>query len=164
MPTPLGNTAPCPTCAFLSLQPDDPAIQRTARVEQLLRRNHPPLEAELADFRLVVEKSPDIIHDLDQKIVQAKELMDLLVRARAQAESHLADAKSLLHPMRSLPNELVAEIFSHCVRTWEIAHWRAQLNSLGPSSAPWTLASVCRRWRHLALASPHLWTYIEVHF
>ncbi|KAF9038997.1 hypothetical protein BDZ89DRAFT_1061140 [Hymenopellis radicata] len=116
MPTPLvGNTAPCPTCAFLSLQPDDPAIKRTARVEQLLRRNHPPLEAELADFRLVVEKSPGIIHDLDQKIVQAKELMDLLVRARAQAESHLADAKSLLHPMRSLPNELVAEIFSHCI-------------------------------------------------
>ncbi|KAF8905697.1 hypothetical protein CPB85DRAFT_909629 [Mucidula mucida] len=165
MSTPLDNTAPqCPTCAFLSLQPNDPALTRTARVEELLRRNHPPLEAALADFRFVVEKAPDIIHDLDQKLAKAKELVDLLVRARAQADSHLADAKSLLHPMRSLPNEFLGEIFSHCVWTWDTADGTQQIDALAPSSTLWTLIHVCRRWRQLALALPHLWTYIELDF
>ncbi len=37
-------------------------------------------------------------------------------------------------------------------------------NPLAPSSTPWTLTHVCRRWRQLALALPHLWTYIELDF
>ncbi len=72
----------CPTCALLSLQPKEPTLKRTARVEKLLCGNHVPLNFELKDFRLVVEKSPEILQDLDQKIAQTKEMLDELVTAR----------------------------------------------------------------------------------
>ncbi|KAF9029367.1 hypothetical protein BDZ89DRAFT_950595, partial [Hymenopellis radicata] len=122
----------------------------------------PPLDVELADFRLVAENAPEILQDLDEKIVLAKEMLDNLVRARSQAESHLADAKSLIHPMRSLPYEVVAEIFSHCVPTWTMNN--ASTHSLDPRLAPWTLTRVCFRWRHIALSLPNLWTYIGLDF
>ncbi|KAF9016220.1 hypothetical protein BDZ89DRAFT_1166366, partial [Hymenopellis radicata] len=106
--------SPCPTCTLLSLHPKDPLKKRTSRVAELLRQNHPPLDVELADFRLVVDKSPEILQDLDEKIAQARETLDHLIQARTQAELHLADAKSLLHPIRRLPNEIISEIFFHC--------------------------------------------------
>ncbi|KAF8887678.1 hypothetical protein CPB85DRAFT_1163909, partial [Mucidula mucida] len=123
--------------------------------------NHPPLDVELADFRLVVDKSPEILQDLDEKIAQARETLDYLLQARKQAESHLADANCLLHPIRRLPNEIISEIFFHCVPNW---HTRLSFSSeftLDPRTAPWTLTTVTRRWRDIALSLPQLWTYIR---
>ncbi len=107
-----------PNVTFLSLHPKNPLQKRTTRVAELLRQNHPPLDVELADFRLVVDKSPEILQDLDEKIAQARETLDYLLQARKQAESHLADANCLLHPIRRLPNEIISEIFFHCVPNW----------------------------------------------
>ncbi|KAF8879172.1 hypothetical protein CPB85DRAFT_1207272, partial [Mucidula mucida] len=98
------------------------------------------------------------LQDLDEKIVLAKETLDNLVWARSQAESHVADAKSLIHPMRSLPYDVLSEIFSHCVPSWAMNERSA--TSLDLRTAPWTLTRVCFRWRHIALSSPNLWTYI----
>ncbi|KAF9029332.1 hypothetical protein BDZ89DRAFT_933125, partial [Hymenopellis radicata] len=120
-----------------------------------LRGNHAPLDAELGDFRLILEKSPEILQDLDQKIAQVKETLDYLVTTRHQAEEHMNDAKSLLHPIRSLPTELMSEIFSHCVPRGYVDE--GCLDSLDPRLAPWTLSHVCYRWRSLALSSPQLW-------
>ncbi|KAF9029377.1 hypothetical protein BDZ89DRAFT_906349, partial [Hymenopellis radicata] len=92
----------------------------------------------------------------------ARKMLDNLVRARSQAESHLADAKSVIHPMRSLPYDVVSEIFSQCVPTWTMDDVSTQ--SLDPRLAPWTLTRVCFRWRHIALLLPNLWTYIGLDF
>ncbi len=137
-------------------------LKQTACVEQLLCGNHAPLDVELCDFRLIMEKSPEIIQDLDQKIAQTKEMLDELVTARLRAEEHADDAKSLLHPMRSLPTEVMSEIFSHCVSRACIDE--SYIDSLDPRFSLWTLSHVCHRWQSLALSSPQLWTYFELDF
>ncbi|KAF9018794.1 hypothetical protein BDZ89DRAFT_959764, partial [Hymenopellis radicata] len=54
---------------------------------------------------------------LDEQISQAKELLEQLLQTRSRAEADLAGARSLLHPMRALPNTLMTTIFSYCVPT-----------------------------------------------
>ncbi|KAF8879178.1 hypothetical protein CPB85DRAFT_1205762, partial [Mucidula mucida] len=94
------------------------------------------------------------LQDLDAKIAQAKELLDNLISAREQAQSHLKEAKSPLHPMRSIPSELLLEIFSHCIPRVESP---SDTDALHPRQAPWLLTRVCHRWRELVINSPRLW-------
>ncbi|KAF8901104.1 hypothetical protein CPB85DRAFT_1324364 [Mucidula mucida] len=114
--------------------PSTSQTPRTPRVHHLLRSNYPPCEAELTDFR----------NDIDQRIDSVKE----------QAESHLADAKSLIHPIRSLPNEILHEIFTYCVPTRDTYFIPVTVDSLDPRFAP-------HSWRELVISSPLLWTYFQ---
>ncbi|KAF9034243.1 hypothetical protein BDZ89DRAFT_1062681 [Hymenopellis radicata] len=129
------NSVRCTNCALLFLRPSARGQKRTARVEELLRQNHPPHDVELSHFRKVVEDTPAALRDLDAKISQARELLDTLLSERKQTQSHFEDAKSLLHPMLAQPG-----------------------------GAPWLLTRVCRRWRALAVNLPQLWTYLALDF
>ncbi|KAF8901101.1 hypothetical protein CPB85DRAFT_1228015, partial [Mucidula mucida] len=144
------------TCSLLSESLKSAQIPRTPRVHHLLRSNYPPCEAELTDFRNVVEQFPRIIQDIDQRIDSVKEVLKSLHAARKQAESHVADAKSLIHPIRSLPNEILHEIFTYCVPR-DADFIPVTVDSLDPRFAPWTLARVCHIWRELVISSPLLW-------
>ncbi|KAF9034208.1 hypothetical protein BDZ89DRAFT_925755, partial [Hymenopellis radicata] len=94
------------------------------------------------------------LRDLDAKISQARELLDTLLSERTQVQSHFEDAKSLLHPMRSIPDEVLAEIFDHCmVKVYK----PKSPDALDPGGAPWLLTRVCRRWRALVVNLPQLW-------
>ncbi|KAF9016235.1 hypothetical protein BDZ89DRAFT_923828, partial [Hymenopellis radicata] len=116
--------------------------------------NHPPLDVELPAFRKIVEDARAALEDLDSKIFHAQQLLENLLSARQHAQSRLEDAKSLLHPMRSIPNELLTEIFHHCIsKTYDFL----ELDVLNPRGAPWLLTRVCHRWRELAINSPQLW-------
>ncbi|KAF9012943.1 hypothetical protein BDZ89DRAFT_921735, partial [Hymenopellis radicata] len=91
---------------------------------------------------------------LDSKIVQARELLENLVSARQHAQSRLDDTKFLLHPMRSIPNELLIEIFHHCIPK---TYHGEDPDVVDPRGAPWLLTRVCHRWRELVIHSPQLW-------
>ncbi|KAF9002612.1 hypothetical protein BDZ89DRAFT_661125 [Hymenopellis radicata] len=156
------NCTKCETCGLYSPVLQMPSKQRTQHVEELLRQTQSPSAGELAEFRLVVEKSCKAIQDIDQQISHTEQLLKSLRQARADTELQRQDAQSLLHPIRSLPNEIIAQIFSNCVHGWEKHDAWWTVDSLNYSVAPWTLTRVCSRWRALALAMPELWTYIEV--
>ncbi|KAF9034240.1 hypothetical protein BDZ89DRAFT_928359, partial [Hymenopellis radicata] len=116
--------------------------------------NHPPHDVELSGFRKVVEDTPAALRDLDAKISQARELLNTLLSERMQVQSHFEDAKSLLHPMRSIPDEVLAEIFDRCL----VKAYSLQIpDALDPGGAPWLLTRVCRRWRALVVNNPQLW-------
>ncbi|KAF9023972.1 hypothetical protein BDZ89DRAFT_937458, partial [Hymenopellis radicata] len=115
-----------------------------------LRQNHPLLDVELSAFRKIADDARATLDDLDSKIVQTRELLENLLSARQQAQSRLEDAKFLLHPMRSIPNEILSEIFGHSLRI--PTRWR-----LDPKGAPWLLTRVCHRWRELTINLPKLW-------
>ncbi|KAF9040975.1 hypothetical protein BDZ89DRAFT_944734, partial [Hymenopellis radicata] len=152
------NAGVCPTCGFLPLQPDEPQSERTPRVEELLRCNHPPLDVETLDLRRAVHKFTGILTELDEKIVKAKEMFHNLSLARENAECRLNDARRLLHPLRSIPDDILGVIFQHSAPSWEGSTPESVLDSLSPRGAPWLLSHVCRRWRNLVLSSPNLWT------
>ncbi|KAF9016237.1 hypothetical protein BDZ89DRAFT_1075817 [Hymenopellis radicata] len=156
------NTKHCPNCASILLRPgEEVGGTRTARVKELLRQNHPPLDVELFAFRKIADDARATLDDLDSKIVQARELLENLLSARQQAQSHLEDTKSLLHPMRSIPDELILEIFGHCIS--RIPNDQDP-DALDPKGAPWLLTRVCHRWREVAINSPQLWTHLFLDF
>ncbi|KAF9006866.1 hypothetical protein BDZ89DRAFT_926968, partial [Hymenopellis radicata] len=119
-----------------------------------LHQNHPPLDVELSEFRKVTENTRSALEDLDSKIVQAQGLLENLLSARQQAQSRLEETKLILHPMRSIPNELLVEIFGHCILK---EYDDKAPDSLDPRAAPWLLTRVSRRWRELAVNFPQLW-------
>lgn len=73
-------------------------------------------------------------------------------------DMEIAPSTEILLATSQLPEDIFFVIF----------HWAAsndtgeKHNSLCPYFTPWTLASVCRRWRALALSTPTLWSTISL--
>ncbi|SJL14736.1 uncharacterized protein ARMOST_18204 [Armillaria ostoyae] len=84
----------------------------SARIEELLGQNEPPLLAEKAYLQLSVRQSDSTLSMLDTRISHAREALDLLLRSRKQEETIIHPAKVILHPMRSICSEILLEIFS----------------------------------------------------
>ncbi|KAF9042013.1 hypothetical protein BDZ89DRAFT_1060058 [Hymenopellis radicata] len=118
---------------------------RTARAEELLRCNHAPRDAEISEFRHVVQTFPVILASLDEQI-------NHLVQIRENAQCRLNDSKAILHPIRSIPADVLGEIFRHCT-----PHAR-------PRGSPWLLSHICHRWRTQVLSSPNLWSFLQLKF
>ncbi|RDB16885.1 hypothetical protein Hypma_002526 [Hypsizygus marmoreus] len=81
-----------------------------------------------------------------------------LYRLRNQRQNHidlLRRYRTVVAPHRKLPVEMLQEIFIMC--SLDALRTRIMLDR-----APWTLARVCSKWRHVALATPTLWSNIQV--
>ncbi|KAF9012172.1 hypothetical protein BDZ89DRAFT_915428, partial [Hymenopellis radicata] len=75
----------------------------------------PLLDVEISAFREIAKDARATLDDLDAKILEARELLENLLSARQRAQSRLEDIESLFHPIRSIPSELLTEIFLHCI-------------------------------------------------
>ncbi|KAH8111715.1 hypothetical protein DFH11DRAFT_1858859 [Phellopilus nigrolimitatus] len=58
-------------------------------------------------------------------------------------------------PSRTLPQEMLLEIFMHCVQSDDV-------ESPSSKSPPFTLTWVCQYWRRVAISYQHLWTRIKL--
>ncbi|PBK94219.1 hypothetical protein ARMGADRAFT_899375, partial [Armillaria gallica] len=128
-----------------------------------LRQNGPPLDAEKPALLAAITDGPARLADLEKMIAEAQQALEGLLCERELVKAQLADAKTLLHPIRSLSDEIFQEIFSWCVYKWGDIRTlpRARsADSLDPQRPPWTLTRVSRRWREIALSSPRLWSTV----
>lgn len=142
--------------------PDQHAL-RSARVAELLRQNGPPLDAEKPALLAAITDGPARLADLEKMIAEAQQVLGGLLRERELVKLQLADAKTLLHPIRSLSDEVFHEIFSWCVYDWgdlRASSGYLSAESLDPQRPPWTLTRVSHRWRDVALSSPRLWSTV----
>ncbi|KAJ7172899.1 hypothetical protein C8R43DRAFT_1058314 [Mycena crocata] len=87
---------------------------------------------------------------LEQQIASLESQVALLHSAREQV---LQDLAGVVYPVLEIPTEITSEIFLHCVLSHEY--------HVGQNIAPLTLASVCRRWRAVALSTCRLWTQLN---
>ncbi|KAK0219483.1 hypothetical protein EDD85DRAFT_348702 [Armillaria nabsnona] len=131
----------------------------SSRIKGLLRSNDPLLEVEKADLRELVHGSHSTLAALDQQIIEPRHALYSLIQKRQIAQSDIEDAKKLLHPMRSIPDDVLSEIFQHCAGGSLVTS-----DSLDLHNCPWTISYVSRRWRDLSLSLPRLWTSIAVNF
>ncbi|KAL5637858.1 hypothetical protein ACGC1H_002209 [Rhizoctonia solani] len=85
---------------------------------------------------------------------------------QAQVEVKIARNNLANVPINSLPTEVLAHIFrlvlaQQCCPLRVPYHWDSESPPQIPKY-PDTLSHVCSRWRHIALASPGLWSHIDI--
>ncbi|KAK0184393.1 hypothetical protein F5146DRAFT_1228781, partial [Armillaria mellea] len=107
------------SCGFCGIEsvPDQHAV-RSARVAELLRQNGPPLDAEKPALLAAITDGPARLSDIEKRIAEAQQAFGVLLREKELVEVQLADTKTLLHPLRSLSDDILRQIFSWCVCYW----------------------------------------------
>ncbi|SJL17791.1 uncharacterized protein ARMOST_21353 [Armillaria ostoyae] len=121
---------------------------------------------ERSNIHEIITSGTTAVSLLDERILETQRILDTLISERKQVRSCINDARTLLHPIRTINDDILREIFSWCVHNWEdIASCRhGRHDSLGRLEPPWTLSHVSHRWRTISLSSPRLWTSVILNF
>ncbi|KAF5335880.1 hypothetical protein D9758_017241 [Tetrapyrgos nigripes] len=133
--------------------------------KELVKANEPPLDSEVTAFFASLA-------DVQEKVAKAKSNED-----RTSLEQTVVQYKTVLHPMRRLPLDVLGEIFSSVVaqsvehyetyiydENYDIPSFATDVNNVQRLPVAWILSWVCVRWRAVCLALPLLWRHVFVSF
>ncbi|KAJ7613188.1 hypothetical protein FB45DRAFT_1036711 [Roridomyces roridus] len=125
-------------------------------ITRLLTSNH----CALSDLESRIAKAH--IHDLESPLAWGQNIIALSHQRVADLERSFEAHKAVISPIGRLPNELLAEIFSHAAR--RTFFWKDISEAGGrlTSKAPWVLTHVSRGWAAVALEYRTLWSRIFV--
>ncbi|KAK0219030.1 hypothetical protein IW262DRAFT_1073189 [Armillaria fumosa] len=150
-----------------ALVPPIPSVPRynprSFQVAQLLQVNKTPSPQELSELRRTVAEALQNIIDLGQRIEATRELLDDLISQQSYASDALDDARFITHSPHRLPEDVLSEIFYHCinevVEALRVGQTRCVLHR---DVAPLSLSQVCQRWRRVTIQAPLLWRCVSV--
>ena len=123
-------------------------------VPELVGTNHTPSEFEADAIRDTIFGLQPSISALDNDIAQVQATLTELQRKRQVLHNYFQEHKSLLSSIRRFPEELLGEIFSHCLPE------RWQDRTLRRVKAPLILTQICRHWRAIAISTRKLWSSV----
>ncbi|KAG2141928.1 hypothetical protein DEU56DRAFT_795566 [Suillus clintonianus] len=104
------------------------------------------------------EQSDATLHEisaLETVMHGIQNLREQLVKKKGEITQSMNLHKGLVSPLWRLPNEILSEIFVHCLPTHHHL-WPASV------SAPMFLTNICRRWREVAANMPKLWCRLRL--
>jgi F-box-like len=107
------------------------------------------------DIRKVVEQAETDIAVLDQEIARIHEILAHIESRRQEMCRHAEEHRGILAPVRRCPDEILSEIFIHCIPAQNL-HVRVTKRK------PLLVDQICRRWREVALGTPALWSDVTV--
>jgi hypothetical protein len=114
----------------------------------------PDLE-EAKDIRRVVEQAEADIAIFDQEIARIHEVLAHIKSRRQEMCRYAEEHRGFLAPVRRCPDEILSEIFIHCIPAQE-------LPIRVTKRRPLLVDQICRRWREVALGTPALWSDVIV--
>lgn len=124
-------------------------------VRDLLGTNTPITPSQVDQItQHLVEPLKDLA-SLTLDIDTVRNQLAALEEQRKCLEDHIQAHQALMRPIRVLPDEILQEIFAHCLP----AH---HLPVLRPSTAPLLLTQICQSWRVLAGSTPSLWYGLHI--
>ncbi|KAK0221279.1 hypothetical protein IW262DRAFT_889640 [Armillaria fumosa] len=154
--------AACPTCGSVQMPTGSPSVEhvRSPRVSELLGCNDIPSETELSEFQDMVNRGPGRITDIDERIAQARALIQELQQERISLMLEMEDAKIASSPVRRLPSDVLRSICLAAIPSPSdiMSLSFGYFDSLDTREPPWTISHVCRAWRSSVLGSPELWS------
>jgi hypothetical protein len=126
-------------------------------VPDLLRGNCVASPSEAQVIHDTISSTRVHIAQLAGEMARLQGILDELARKRDALESYTEMHLSLVAPVRSLPAEILSDIFlrlKDATTLSEAIKW-----SIGPrlNKTPLLLGSVCSRWRTVVLSTPSLW-------
>ncbi|KAF9261899.1 hypothetical protein L218DRAFT_464655 [Marasmius fiardii PR-910] len=161
-------------CGFTCNDHSNDLVWSANSLEPLSRSNHPPSVEEMGVLRREYEDLSKTIVSLDSQINLLQASMELIKQKRDHLHTRSGIYKTVLHPCRQLPNEILEIIFGLCVEEDMDINKRLDKEGINNSDdcpstldtkkSPWVLAQVSCRWRDLVLSLPHLWTAIDVNW
>ncbi|PBK79857.1 hypothetical protein ARMGADRAFT_1003533, partial [Armillaria gallica] len=139
--------------------PDIPkSISDDPRIQALLKCNGPLLEVDRVSLRATISESSELLSVLKEKIDRVQQTLNTLLDGQAKVTENLRAAKTLLHPIRSIPDDVLRHIFSFCVHeVCDLLKEDVAPDSLDSRKPPWALSQVCRSWRRVSLSTASLW-------
>ncbi|KAJ7583315.1 hypothetical protein C8J56DRAFT_1055079 [Mycena floridula] len=117
---------------------------------EMLASSSLPTEAERAHINQLIDTS-------NNEISRLTAVIDKLVLEREALQRNVASYKAILAPIRLLNDDILRDIFVHCLPVNRAA-------ATVITDAPLLLGRICRSWRELALSTPALWASIHVEF
>ncbi|KAF8186241.1 hypothetical protein BJ912DRAFT_904907 [Pholiota molesta] len=133
-----------------------------------------PLPPSLLHSSLMV--SPDeeqtireTIHDInttltsvDDEITRVRATLSTLEEYRSTLQTTLAQHQVALSPTRTLPPEILGEIFLFVLSDATL-EWPG-ISGVSGDDMPWVLCKICKYWRAVAISVPGLWSNIRLNF
>ncbi|KIY68293.1 hypothetical protein CYLTODRAFT_421711 [Cylindrobasidium torrendii FP15055 ss-10] len=138
------------------------------RLTHLLETNSAPDADDRGAIRAELVPVRARLTDLEAKIAATQAVLNQLLKEQRQETEYANRLEGVLSPLRSIPDDILTEIFEHCCcsiydRDGAILvadeFFPAQ-NSTDPLSCPWTLSQVCQNWRAVALSCARLWATV----
>lgn len=112
--------------------------------------------------------SRETLSALEEVVITVQDAIEKLKALRPSLEESISNLRTVLHPIRSIPDEMLSEVFGWCMpRAYDStlkSFASLQGDSLAPGSPPWTLSQVSRRWRAITLSHPRLWSVVDLPF
>ncbi|KAK7038879.1 hypothetical protein VNI00_010511 [Paramarasmius palmivorus] len=115
---------------------------------KFLHTNYTPAPEELNDVRSLLHDSEEELRSLEEQITQ-------LEARRKELKEFINHHRALLSSARRIPREVLEQIFIHCLPTDYFPLCSA-------SEPPLIFTTICRKWREIAISTPHLWKAIHI--
>ncbi|KAJ7755438.1 hypothetical protein B0H16DRAFT_1458527 [Mycena metata] len=147
------------TCEHLCSEHCGPAARKLelnprSPYPELLLSDAIPSDLQAQEIKKTIRGVDEDIAALNAKIKCLQRSMDALIAQRTDLERFAHDHRGVVSVMRSLPRDILVEIFGRCLRNYG-PFTQPEASSLKP------LLLVSRRWHSTALTSPSLWRYID---
>lgn len=161
------NMSPLTETSLVHCGATDPvAVVSTKQLDTVLctmNFAHSLLEMEISEARIALQRDAEellnidsVVDSLQAEIEAIHMRMAIQQEKRRAVETRILENKARISPARFLPTEILQQIFKSCLPNdrYVVPHIM---------SAPLLLCQICRRWRNIALATPELWSSIDVH-
>ncbi|KDR75535.1 hypothetical protein GALMADRAFT_68897, partial [Galerina marginata CBS 339.88] len=168
----------CQDCGLATLCVTVPDLPHSP-LPRIEGTNYTPSQAERQIANAAALEARQKLTSLGDQISRIDELMDDIFSLRKILLDRREEIKNFCHEyqrissctqMRELAPEILSKIFIYH-QDWLLSdHWSAKPRHSQPAdegdsfslaSGPLLLTSVCRRWREVALATPHIWATIK---
>ncbi|KAJ7196123.1 hypothetical protein GGX14DRAFT_673978 [Mycena pura] len=120
-----------------------------------LGTNYCPNVEEAAELKALLVEPVLRLKRLDDEIAEMQRAIDKLTEERNRVAAYISAHKALLSPVRSLPLDIIQEIFGACLPTDRNC-------VMSTSEAPVLLGRICSSWRAISLSTPSLWASIHI--
>ena len=125
-----------------------------------LRANEVPTPRQRAEVLTILEDAENEMFWCDLTIARLKAHVVALQKRKDVLSTHMEQSRSLLAPIRTLPDEILNIIFQIDVQIAGGSTLYANGND--HSIRPNILGAVCIHWRRVTLSNPALWVILDV--
>ncbi|KAJ7353628.1 hypothetical protein DFH08DRAFT_774729 [Mycena albidolilacea] len=120
----------------------------------LFRSNDAPLPSQTIIVREILQDKKVELSALGDEISRLELTLRALRRKYADLVAEVNQYSSILSPIRTLPHEIIGEIFLYFSPSMDNTHAQVRL--------PWKLGHICYRWRTIAFALGELWPMLDL--